>query len=51
MKMISVFNRNGDEIRIASDMVEYYASIGWNQVVLKAKKKTPDIEVEVEESE
>lgn len=32
MKMISVFNANGDEIRVPSDMVEYYATIGWGTV-------------------
>jgi hypothetical protein len=51
MKMVSVFNRDGDEIRVSPDMVEHYASIGWNQVVVKAKKKTPEIEIEFEESE
>lgn len=46
MKMYSVFNRDGDEIRISADMLEYYASIGWNQVVAKAPKKKVSEEVE-----
>lgn len=45
-KMVSVFNRNGDEIRVSPDMVEYYSSIGWNQVVAKAPKKKVSEEVE-----
>ncbi len=48
MKMISVFNSVGDEIRIGPDMLEFYASIGWKPVVEKAKKKPP---VKSEESE
>lgn len=32
MKMVSVFNSAGDEIRVTPDMLDYYTSIGWNQV-------------------
>ena len=47
MKVVSVFNANGDEIRVSPDMVEYYASIGWNQVVKKvAREKSQETEVE-----
>lgn len=51
MKMVSVFNSVGDEIRVSPDMVEYYSSIGWNQVVAKAEEVLPEVESEVEESE
>lgn len=49
MKMYSVFNQGGDEIRVSADMLEYYASIGWNQVeATKAAKAAPKAEVEAE---
>lgn len=49
MKMYSVFNRDGDEIRISADMLEYYTSIGWNQVAAtKAAEAAPKAEVEAE---
>lgn len=48
MKMISVFNSIGDEIRITPDMVEFYASIGWHVATKRQSKKSV---VESEESE
>lgn len=33
MKMVSVYNKQGDEIRVPDDMLEYYASIGWGEMV------------------
>lgn len=53
MKMVSVFNDKGDEIRITKDMAEFYSTIGWNEAVVKSKKKAPEVAPEVvsEESE
>ena len=51
MKMFSVFNDKGNEIRVSKDMLEFYSSIGWNQTVAKAKKKAPEVVIDVEESE
>lgn len=51
-KMVSVFNRLGDEIRVTPDMVEFYDSIGWKEKVVKAKKVAAPVEPEItEESE
>lgn len=48
MKVISVFNSVGDEIRIGPDMLEFYASIGWHPATKKQGKK---LAVKSEESE
>jgi hypothetical protein len=50
MKMISVFNHLGDEIRIQPDMLEFYARIGWEPATTKTKAKAKS-EPKVEESE
>ncbi len=44
MKMISVFNANGDEIRVPSDMVEYYATIGWVPVQESDEEEVEEFE-------
>ena len=33
MKMVSVYNEQGDEIRVPDDMLEYYDAIGWGAKV------------------
>lgn len=43
MKLVSVYNTNGDEIMVTPDMLAYYANIGWNQAEV--------VEEIVEESE
>lgn len=47
MKMVPVYNANGDKILACAPDLEYYQSIGWN-LEAPAKSKTKAIIVESE---
>lgn len=47
MKMIAVYNANGDKILACSDDLDYYQSIGWKPEA-PAKSKTKAVIVEPE---
>ena len=44
MKMVSVFNDKGDEIRVPSDMLEYYQARGWSVNVETQEEEVEEFE-------